>query len=214
MNTPENSSEQLLATVLKDFPLASQWEAICSQHISEKSRDSRMESSLLFWLVSTVMFIIWTVIGCNWAAGSIEGFAENFFACLVLLVVTATGGKVMHYMGETLFYNLSPKKQKKYLRSNKPALRDYLRRQNAVRSVAALLPEFSTADLTLLLSHPQFNTNVFKEVFESELQKRRDAQIVKNVNLRFNDNYVDVDFPEPQDVFGGAFTAAPFAAKS
>jgi len=212
MNTPESSSEQLLATVLKQFPLAYQWENMCSQHKEKTSKGYGTVNAVLILLMLGLMGGFFALVASTWDEP--WRMVDKFFGTVISLCITTPCSATIYYAWKTIFYNLSPKQQKKYLRSNKPALRDYLRRQKAVRSVAALLPEFSTADLNLLLSHPQFNTKVFKEVFETELQKRRDAQIVKNVNSRFSDNYVDVDFPEPQDVFGGAFTAAPFAAKS
>lgn len=212
MNTPESSSEQLLATVLKQFPLASQWENMCSQHKEKTLKGYGTVNAVLILLMLGLMGGFFALVASTWDEP--WRMLDKFFVTVISLSITTPCCAAIYYAWKTICYNLSPKKQKKHLRSNKPAVRDYLRRQKAVRSVAALLPEFSTADLKLLLSHPQFNTDVFKEVFEAELQKRRDAKIVRNVNLRFSDNYVDVDFPEPQDVFGGTFTTASFAAKS
>lgn len=197
MSKPQKSGEKLLSTVLQKFPLANEWESIGTEHYEIKS---------LFCMTFCFLGIILGGL-CLAAVGSgfytsfpFSGVNKTLFFILSGLVGSIMGGGMIYCALKGIVYNLSPKKQRKHLRSNKPAVRDYLAQKKAVRLVATLVPEFSTSDLKLLQSHPQFNT-VFQKVFERELKKREEIQIVNNVNVRFTENYVNVQIEEPVDIF-------------
>lgn len=212
MSKPQTSGEKLLSTVLQTFPLANKWKSIGTEHYEIKS---------LFCITFCFMGIILGGL-CLAAVGSgfytsfpFSGVNKTLFFILSGLVGSIMGGGMIYCALKGIVYNLSPKKQRKHLRSNKPAVRDYLAQKKAVRLVATLVPEFSTSDLKLLQSHPQFNT-VFQKVFERELKKREEIQIVNNVNIRFTENYVNTQTEEIKDVFCANFgkSAGAIATKS
>lgn len=213
MSNPQTSGEKLLSTVLSDFPLASQWVQMCSKHINKKSSERRFTSICLSGMAMIVAGMCFGLVVNNWALMS--GALERSFAVAFCLVAATACGSGMYYWVENIFYNLSPKQQKKHLRSNKQAVRDYVAKEKAMRLVATLVPEFSTSDLKLLQSHPQFNT-VFQKVFERELKKREEIQVVNNVNIRFTENHVNTQTEEIKDVFCTDFgkNAGALATKS
>lgn len=198
MNTHEKNGEKLFSTVLQKFPLVSKWYDIVSYHQSLKSQDCHILCTGGLIVSGGCGLILYMMAGDFALLSSPEDVIFGIFFGMCIAVI---GALSLYAACKSLWYNFSPSKQKKYLRSNKPAVRDYIAQKKAIRLVATLVPEFSTADLELLQSHPQFNAIVFKSVFEKELKKRAEAQIVNNVNLRFTENYVTTNIEEPQDVF-------------
>lgn len=197
MTTNEKPGEQLLSTVLHKFPLVSKWYNIRSHHKSLKSSDCHILCTLGLMLSGICGWCIY-LMAIYPALFSEVG--ETVFMIFMGLCFGVMGGASLYAACKGLWYNFSPSKQRKYLRSNKPAVRDCIAQKKAVRLVATLVPEFSTADLKLLQSHPRFNP-IFNNVFEDELKKRTEAQIVNSVNVRFTENYVNAHIEEPQDVF-------------
>lgn len=198
MSTHETSGEKLLSTVLQKFPLVSEWDDLCAHHRVITSGNCRMLCLLGLVLSGVCGWVVYSILSTptlvfDWGS-TIFGFFITVCCCWI-------GGGSLSAACNALWYNFSPRRQKKHLRSNKPAVRDYIAQKKAVHLVATLVSEFSTADLKLLQSHPQFNSNVFKSVFEKELKTRAETQIVNNVNMRFTENYVNPQIEESKDVF-------------
>jgi len=117
---------------------------------------------------------------------------ETVFLLFMGLCFGMIGGASFYATCKGLWYNFSPRKQKKYLRSNKPAVLDYIAQKKAIHLVSTLVPEISTDDLKLLLQHPNFNP-VFKKHFEEEFKRRETLETVEKINSTFLPSEVTVE---------------------
>lgn len=193
----QTSGEKLLSTVLQKFPLAKKWDSICSDHRFFTSWNCRALCGAGLAIGIACMLCLYVLVNDPALFSTVE---DTVAAIFVVFCSTTIGGLSLYGTCRALWYNLSPNKQKKNLYGNKNAARDCVAQKKAIRTVSECLPEFSTADLKLLQSHPQFNP-VFKDVFEHELSQREKTNIVHNVNARFSENYISVCSEGPKDIF-------------
>jgi len=191
------SGGNLLSIVLRQFPLAKKWDSICSDHRFFTSWKCRALCGAGLAIGGACMLCLYMLVNDPVLFSTAENTVTVIF---VGLCSTMMGGLSLYQTCQALWYNLSPNKQKKHLYGNKSAARDCVAQKKAIRTVSECLPEFSTADLKLLQSHPQFNP-VFKDVFEHELSQREKMNIVHNVNARFSENYISVCSERPKYIF-------------
>lgn len=193
----QTSGEKLLSTVLQKFPLAKKWDSICSDHRFFTSWNCRALCGAGLAIGIACMLCLYVLVNDPALFSTVE---DTVAAIFVVFCSTTIGGFSLYETCRALWYNLSPNKQKKNLYGNKNAARDCVAQKKAIRTVSECLLQFSTADLKLLQSHPQFNS-VFKDVFEHELSQREKTNIVHNVNARFSENYISVCSEGPKDIF-------------
>ena len=197
MSIQQTPHEKMLSTVLKKFPLVSKWHNIRSHHRTMTSFDCHILCTFGLMISAASGFCIQQMASYPTLFSELS---ETIFIISMGLCFGVVGVTCFYAACEGLWYNFSPRKQKKYLSSNKPAVLDCIAQKKAVRLVTTLIPEIPTNDLKLLLQHPNFNP-VFKKHFEEEFKRREALEAVDKINSTFLPSEVVVEADEHTSEF-------------